>query len=298
MSNTKAIVTLAIGDTYRQNFEQHCRSGWRKYAQKHGYDVIVLDHVLDDSERARKRSPAWQKCLVLALPEVCRYERVVWMDSDILINDEISPCVCEGVPLEKVGAVDAYGTPSPELYRVNLQRKYDFWKAQGVPYIDNLTPQQYYSMYGLAETFDKVVQTGVLVLSPEHHRHILKHVYDSYEERGGGEWNYEMRPLSYEFMREQNVHWLDFRFNMPWSYDKWRHYPFLLDTLSLFDNGGNALVEKFCRKFYYARFREKMLKTCATTSFRNAYFLHFAGCANEMGLVDQTGEVIPDPLRA
>ena len=34
------------------------------------------------------------------------YERVVWVDADIVINPQ-SPPICDGVPIELIGAVDA-----------------------------------------------------------------------------------------------------------------------------------------------------------------------------------------------
>ena len=62
---TKAIVTLAIGDRYLQHWRSTCEANWNAYGAQHGFDVICLDQPLDDSARARNRSPAWQKCLIL-----------------------------------------------------------------------------------------------------------------------------------------------------------------------------------------------------------------------------------------
>ncbi|HXI99808.1 MAG TPA: hypothetical protein VNH44_01210, partial [Micropepsaceae bacterium] len=59
----KAIVTLAIGAAYAERFEQLCRRNWAVYADRHGFNLIVIKEPLDTSERAQKRSPAWQKCL-------------------------------------------------------------------------------------------------------------------------------------------------------------------------------------------------------------------------------------------
>ena len=113
MSNSKAIVTLAVGDDFAAQWERLCRANRQKYAERHGYDLICFKEPLDDSERAVRRSPSWQKCLILSQPSVARYERVVWMDADILINCVSAPCVVEGVAAEKVGAVDAWAIPSP-----------------------------------------------------------------------------------------------------------------------------------------------------------------------------------------
>jgi len=37
--------------------------------------------------------------------------------------------------------------------------------------------QDYYASYGIAADFDQVVHTGVLVLSPSHHRYLLARLY-------------------------------------------------------------------------------------------------------------------------
>src|SRR5262249_2560197 len=54
---------------------------------------------------------------------------------------------------------------------------------------------------------------GVLVLSPRHHRELLEHVYNSYQDLGGEQMNYEMRPLSFEIQENGLQHWIDNRFN-------------------------------------------------------------------------------------
>src|SRR5206468_4184434 len=111
-----AIVTLTMSARHRALWGAHCRDNWEDYAAPHGYDVICIDRPLDRSDRARRRSPTWQKCLILGQPFAERYERIVWMDSDVLINPA-APSIVDGVPLDRVGAVDEYATPTEELYR-------------------------------------------------------------------------------------------------------------------------------------------------------------------------------------
>jgi hypothetical protein len=97
-----AVVTLVIGHTYLDRWKFQCEPGWRAYCQRHGYDLVVIDHALDTSARAQSRSPAWQKCLIL--DGLTQYDRVVWIDADIVINPH-SPPIPE-IPIEKIGAVD------------------------------------------------------------------------------------------------------------------------------------------------------------------------------------------------
>lgn len=257
MSERKALVTLAVGDAFRRRWSEICKKNWQLYADRHGYDLICLEEVLDHSERARRRSPAWQKCLILSQPFSLNYDRLVWVDLDILIHP-LAPDICAGVPIDKIGAVDEYSIPTRALHRQMLVKNYATWRQQGVAFIPNETAQQYYTVFGLAHGYDQVVQTGAMVLSPRHHRELLESVYHQYEDKGPA-WNYEMRPLSYEILRTDCAHWLDPRFNYIWGIYEALHFPFLTDAGQ------------------HPRLRE-----CLDQARQQTYFLHFAGSTNLM----------------
>ncbi|MGB3509986.1 MAG: hypothetical protein WBA93_12235 [Microcoleaceae cyanobacterium] len=53
MKNSKAIITLEIGEKYLQQWQKFCQKNWHQYANKHGYDVI-FENPLDDSQRAKQ----------------------------------------------------------------------------------------------------------------------------------------------------------------------------------------------------------------------------------------------------
>ncbi len=269
----KAIVTLAIGKKYLQLWKRLCQSNWKLYADTHGYDIICIDKPLDDSERARTRSPSWQKCLVLSQEFSKQYERIIWLDTDILINPE-APCIVQNIPGEKIGAVDEYSAPTPERYRAILQQKYAFWESNGMRFIRSETPRQFYEKYGLPRAFDRVVQAGVLVLSPEHHRQVLENTYFSYEDKGSADWNYEMRPLSYECLKTDSVFWLNTKFNSIWSDYKCLHYPDLLRS-----------VRDMLLLMHPRHPEHSLLRKCVREALADSYFLHFAGCAYEMAIL-------------
>jgi hypothetical protein len=79
-----AIVTIAIGAAYSARFRAHCEGGWSRYADRHGFQLIVIEAPLDLTPRAAARSPAWQKCLVLRPDVAGSFDRVIWIDSDTL----------------------------------------------------------------------------------------------------------------------------------------------------------------------------------------------------------------------
>ncbi|HVT88122.1 MAG TPA: hypothetical protein VHD56_04660, partial [Tepidisphaeraceae bacterium] len=74
---TKAIVTIIVGERYQKLWQTHARQSWEHYAQKHGYSLIVINQPLDPSPAAAQRSMSWQKLLVLGLPEVRTFDRIV-----------------------------------------------------------------------------------------------------------------------------------------------------------------------------------------------------------------------------
>ena len=112
VSGRTAIVTLAVGAEYERQWRTACERNWATYAERHGYDVICLTEPLDLSDRAASRSPSWQKLLVLGQPFAADYDRVIWVDADMLFNPE-APALVDGIPAERVGAVDESGDSRP-----------------------------------------------------------------------------------------------------------------------------------------------------------------------------------------
>lgn len=273
MKNRNAIVTLALGEQYEVRWKTYCEPSWRIYAQKHGYDLIYLDKPLDSSTRAAARSASWQKCLVLSQDFSQEYDRIVWVDADVIINAQNAPSIVNGVPIDKIGAVELYsysksaGNLGPDL----VQRMVDYWK---IP-VMNSTAQEYYTRFGLSTGFDTVVQAGVLVLSPRYHRPLLEKVYYEYEGRPGAEWHHEMRPLSYEILKADAIHWIDQRFNWLWIDSMFLHYPFLL-TRARPRNLVACALQKISRRAN-ALNGDELHNVCLQTTFLSSYFLHFGG---------------------
>ena len=210
-----AIVPLAIGDAYLNRWRAHCESGWSRYAERHGLELIVIDKPLDQTFCAAARSPAWQKCPVLRPDIAGSFDRIIWIDSDVLINDR-APSIAEGVP-RKIGATDEHVFPLQQVRRdmfmLLKQQAEAVDPGLAKRWASYLDPADWHAAWGLPRSGRSIVQTGVLVLAPKHHRELLEHVYYSYEDHGGEPMNYEMRPLSFEIQKQDLLHVLDSRFN-------------------------------------------------------------------------------------
>jgi hypothetical protein len=288
MKNSKSIVTIALGEKYLANWKRYAESNWRRYAEKHGFDIICIDQPLDTSARAQKRSPSWQKCLILGLDSVKDYERVVWVDCDVLINYHTAPDITQGVPLDKVGAAEEISFSQAESVTAAkfLLRAFEFWPNAVI----NQTARDFYSVYGLPDGCNQVLQAGIMVLSPRHHRELLEHVYYSYEEKGDGEWLMEMRPLSYIILKSKKVHWIDPRFNLLWPYLEIMYYPFLLPKPGAPARRG--LLSRIQHKFKWLRRPKKpgpAHRLCLNSAFQLAFFLHMGGMnTDEMSMINDS----------
>jgi len=173
----KAIVTLAIGVEYKRRWYTLCARNWARYGARHGYDIICIDKPLDYEARASRRSPSWQKCLILSQDFAKNYDRIIYIDADIIINSSTAPDIAADVPISKVVAVDEWAQPTPELHAQAVERQLEFWREHT---LDHMMPGiRHYTSFGLMGGFDQLVQAGVLVLSPAHHRKILKYIYNT-----------------------------------------------------------------------------------------------------------------------
>lgn len=263
MKPTRALVTLLIGERYEAFWHKYCRANWEQYAARHGAVLVVIDQLLDTSARALARPYHWQKLLVLSQPAVQSFEQVIWLDADVLIHP-CAPWVGDNVPPHLVGATDEYGYPSPALNRRALSKLYALWEKRIIPFAPNLTAREFYTVAGYDTAYDKAVQTGILVLAPSYHRELFEYVYSHYEHashlRG---LKGEMRPLSYELMREDLVHWIDLHWNANWQFERVLRYPFL-----------------------FLEPAHPLLSRCATRALSQNYSVHFAGAMDELQYVD------------
>jgi hypothetical protein len=224
--NDAAIVTLAIGDKYLSYWQKYCERSWRAYAQKCNYDLIVITEPLDRSLRAAARSPAWQKCLVLSQEFSASYRQIISLDCDIVINDQTAPPITDQTPHELVGGVISGSHIHEDLRAVLLSRL----RGQQFPYERGVRQWQddqarHYGIYQLPTAFPGIVQTGVLVASPQHHRAMFEGIYaGNFPEPR----SYEQTPLSHALLSAGVFRQIDTRFNSVFAESVHVYYPYLL----------------------------------------------------------------------
>ena len=261
----KAIVTIVHGESYRRRWSAHALPTWRRYAARHGYrSIIVIDRPLDESERARSRSIAWQKLLVAGHPEVEKHDVAVWVDADIVMNHRLAPCVVSALTTDKVGVCEEMELPTDALFaqmvRTNEKNLLEGCARLGIPH-----PTDPFRRYGLSEPPERYFNTGVMVIRPREHRELLEAVYYGYEDKGPG-CLYEQVPLSFEISRKRQYEVLDPKFNVLY---------------------GKFFVALGCGRAKFAVIDGRAAILGAILG--NVYFLHFAGIQHvmpDLGLLD------------
>ena len=253
--NDSAIVVVAIGSDVLAYWKAYCETQCRAYAAKSGYDLILITEPLDRSERAMGRSPAWQKCLVLSQDFSDKYRQIISLDSDIVINAAAAPRITDQAPVDRVGGVIS-GSHIHEDLRCLLADRLQGTTAEytrGLKNWDDLQ-RRAYVFYGL-KPLTAVIQTGVLVASPVHHRSIFEMIYHAPEHHVSR--CYEQIPLSHALLAGELFCQIDTRFNSVFHETTQVHYPYLL---------ANQQVPHYDFAATYA----------VQTEFLNNFFLHFA----------------------
>ena len=264
MSNQNAIVTLVVGNKYKQLFNKYSRESFVKYAEKINADLIVIEERLDSSSLSNLRSVAWQKLLILSQNWSDNYEQILWIDSDVVINNINADNIFDTTPNEKIGGVDAYKIPNSKDYQIGLKRLYEYWDKKGVNYLKNFTPAQYYLNRGISTKIklDQVFHTGVFVCSPKYHKNVFKRIYSLDSQINEASGNYEMPLMSAVLLEEDLVYWIDHKYNYCVNEIIASDFPNVIQQNNLF--------------------LKKSTKRVIREIFYRGKFIHFAGCTEKM----------------
>ena len=275
-----AIATLCVGNECAALWRRYCARSWTEYTQRHGYAVEVFEEPLDQSPRARSRSAAWQKCLILSNPKTSQYERVVWVDADIVIAPNAPPII-DGVPIEKVGAVISGDYLQQDMKAVFLERirrqKIEAGKTAEAWSADQ---RSFYVSAGIDCVSTDIVQTGVLVFSRQH-RTMLEKVYEI--NLPSTVIAFEQFPLSASILNQGLFHRIDSRFNLVFFEQMVVHHPHLLNkkSCSLCDScetGGHGRIRQFLFSTFRWRSKFHAVSRSLGLSGKREYSHQFTSC--------------------
>ena len=253
-----------------QAWRQSCEPSWRAYASKHNYDIIVITQPIRLLHDLAIRPIHWQKLFIPRHPDAAKYEDIVFLDADIIINYHHAPCIVAAHASDKFGVVafDRYFDDDHHYHNVFIRKamfthigeRARALNAGIAPGRYTLSgPDCYHTYSELTDRLDVPrINTGVLVMKPALHADFLESVYhDSFRELKNGAMpgHYEQTYLAWKLFQAAQYNLLDERFNRI-AFIEWAlHYPFTL----IADN-------------------PSLLRACFTTMLSNAFFLHFAAC--------------------
>jgi hypothetical protein len=267
----RAIVSLVAGDKYIDLWNRLSRPNWLGYADFAEADLILITEPLDKSERAENRSIAWQKLLVLNQPWSARYERILWMDSDIIISKFAENVFDYAKNQNKIG-ICVTDERLSEIERVLLLEKRHnlHFKAGLTSAIWREDIKNRYLKENLQPKFERIFNTGVMVLTPRLHNDLL---LETYENDDFGR-SYEQVVLSHKIQERKLEAILPVKFN--WGIQETVHLNLL----------NNPHAEKLGVPI------EKIIAFFVQSEIDNGYFFHFYGSMPMMemlvgqGLID------------
>jgi hypothetical protein len=231
------LATLAIGDSYLQEYNDLFRPSHEYYAAKHGYDFRVITSPLDPTLTDPK-SVTIHKYLVCSQEWSSLYDYIVILDADILINKQSPPIPFE-VLGDNVGMVDEACQPSVEK-RLEILRK------RGWP----VYPKEYFALCGFTLDSPALYNSGVVVYQPRKHRAILETIYATYAKGSIGHprgQHYEQTVTNYCFQSSNMVCALPVTFNAPYLLYLYDDPSLDIDTFYK----SNGFVHFVAREYYH-----------------------------------------------
>lgn len=245
------LITIAIGDSYKQFYDTMFRKSQEEYAKKHGYDFMVIeDYLCKIPEYNCKTTLTFNKLLVCSQPFSVNYDYIIFVDADIFITYDAPPII-EGFHAllgDKIGVVN-------ELYQPNKENCSEIQKL-----CTNYKTDIYYSIASNdiqdvmtnAKGMEIIINSGFFISQPKKHHSFLENIFYNYVPNALTKNlpYYEQVVFGYELLKQDKYYILPSCWNAirPHYKNAYKHVP---NYLSIY-------------KYWY-----------------DNYFLHFAGHEDE-----------------
>lgn len=255
------IVANLIGKKFKNNWKKYFCKNWLAYANKYDLGIIVFFDYIDNSKERKKAN--WQKLLVGSfIKDKLSYlniNNICYLDADILINTYTSPNIFKFHKNSKISVVSLFKNLPYELHET--KRRISFFRNKYYNkkyYLDSaifMEPKQIFKYHNF-KSFDNFFCSGLFVFNLNKYSKKMNSWYFKYSKNFPTLTLGDQPVLNYEFQKNGNLNWIDYKFQAIWVYEMAWKYPFL---------------------YGFGKKNTKLQKLCVSASLLSNYFLHFAG---------------------
>jgi hypothetical protein len=205
------LVTICLGEKYLQQYNRLFRPSQEKYAKKCGYEFKVITDYIKEPKHPDLIS--FNKSLVCDYNWNKEYDFIIFIDADIIINENTPPIHNEYSFGDKIGVVNQS--------QPTLQARIDGQIHKGY----EVTAKEYYKLKSNhnIET-DHIINTGVLVIQPKIHQLFLRNIFESYSNKQIGDksgFHYEQSVIGYEIQNNNMHYFMNMKWNALWGNNKY-----------------------------------------------------------------------------
>jgi hypothetical protein len=247
-----AVLNIDIGSGH---YDDLIKKSHVTYAERHGYDFSVINDWVNQTHKGINKLINWQKLLIPGMDKHAQYDYVVVVDYDILITP-LAPAIHTAAQFgDRIGAVDDMqpNTAANTAIKTFL-------------HCPDHNASAYYSLAGFNSSFNKILNTGMLVTQPRKHMAILQQIYDTH-------WNTQLtHPRSKDGHFEQAAigYELHARDMLEWLPATWNFLAGWYELNNMLLAGSKLSLQKICSEEYFihgtAGFWKGKLVQCAAFS--------------------------------
>jgi len=258
------LITIAIGEPYRTEWEKHALSGWRQYCERYDLGLYAVSGDLIAQNHPKWKKATWQKLLLgKALLSIDgEVQNACYLDTDILINPT-APNIFDFYDGQSYGLVSQIKNLPMPLDLVMRQyvflRHHFYDQKYPLDSVVFMPVEKQYEYSGLTPLDDSAC-AGLILFRPEKHAAEMERWFFKYDRQTPSVTDGDQTHLNWEMINTSRVQWLPYEFQALWVYEMAWKYPFL-----------------------YRNHQENtdLIRSCIEASLFSNHFLHFAGSWHE-----------------
>ena len=206
-----AIATIAIGENHQSAYETIFKPSVQRYADRHGYDLIVFPDYIGDDKYRDLRFVTFMKMLLPYSEAIRGYDKVMVLDVDILVNAKTPPfhTIDTG---GKIGVVDEWCQPSRE-------ERVKFQIINGL----ETSAREYYALADFRLESEILINSGVFICTPRVHGAFFRDIVGRHIEMQGRHprgLHFEQAMFGYELQTNDLAHLLPGAWNRLWPHHR------------------------------------------------------------------------------